>query len=460
MVKIFKSEADKIIDAYIDVFSSYSFKNLLYGKISLHVVLGQILSNKVCYRMGSRIIDPRIHMFLIKPQGSGKGSGYGFVDRLTSDLNINFQKLTESTDAGLIGTIKYNKKTNQEEIIHGLLRDADIIGMEEASVLLDFTSEFSKKNMTYMQITMNALEDSSCFVSKKLGSELIEFKPHASFVLMSYPPDNLVEKILKTGFFDRLVPIFEDVTLEDRLDTIRRMSENINISPVKQTELKQKYNDLLEKLVLINQRFGKDSSGAMKIVKIDDDIHQKMISVIEEFAMKILDVSPKAREKLEHFISRLYEILLKFAIHHAILDGRLYLDTSDVLYARLIYLPIWQNLIISLESLIVITPMERLKKHKLIRCALKEYDKQVREQNFLKDKVWVKRLSMLPALQEMWDNCSKETAHYNLQKLEKHKGEYANFRAIEKYEKDKFFETKDIGGFTYIKKIRDIDGGK
>jgi len=103
--------------------------------------------------------------------------------------------------------------------------------------------------------------------------------------------------------------------------------------------------------------------------------------------------------------------------------------------------------------------MERLQKHKLIRCAIEEYEKQVREKTFVKDDVWVKRLSMLPNLQVMWDNCSKETAHYNLQKLEKHKGEYANFKAIEKYEKDKYFETKDIGGFTYIKKIRDIKGG-
>jgi len=300
------------------------------------------------------------------------------------------------------------------------------------------------------------LEDSSCFISKKLGSEIIEFKPHASFILMSYPPDNLVEKILKTGFFDRLVPIFEDVTLEDRLDTIRRMSENINPSPVKQEELKKEYNKLLKKFMNINKKYGKLSSGSKKVIKIDEDIHQKMISIIEEFAMKILDVSPKAREKLEHFITRLYEILLKFAIHHALLDERLYLDISDILYARLIYMPIWQNLIISLESLIVITPIERSQRHRLIRCAIQEYEKQIKENKFVKNDVWVKRLSMLPGLQEKWDSCSKETAHYNLQKLERHKGEYSNFRHIKKYEKDKYFETKDIGGFAYIKKIRDI----
>ena len=33
-------------------------------------------------------------------------------------------------------------------------------------------------------------------------------------------------------------------------------------------------------------------------------------------------------------------------------------------------------------------------------------------------------------------------------------------RHVEKYENDKYFETKDISGFTYIKKIKDIKGGK
>ena len=39
--------------------------------------------------------------------------------------------------------------------------------------------------------------------------------------------------------------------------------------------------------------------------------------IAQEFAMKILDASPKAREKLEHFISRLYEILLKLGTESA-----------------------------------------------------------------------------------------------------------------------------------------------
>ena len=91
-------------------------------------------------------------------------------------------------------------KQKKEEIVYGLLKTADIVGMEEASVIFDLSSDFSKKNMTYMQITMNPLWDSSCRITKKLGNHIIDFKPHASFILTSYPPDRLAEKITKTGF--------------------------------------------------------------------------------------------------------------------------------------------------------------------------------------------------------------------------------------------------------------------
>ena len=123
-----KGKADKFIDDYMDLFSSYSFMNKMYGMISLHVIIGQMVCYNIYYKMGSRIIEPRVHMFLIKPQGTGKGAGFSFVEKLIMDLKYDFQSLTESTDAGLAGIVKYNKKTQQDEVIEGLLKDADFTG--------------------------------------------------------------------------------------------------------------------------------------------------------------------------------------------------------------------------------------------------------------------------------------------------------------------------------------------
>jgi len=438
---------DKLIEDYLSTFGNYSFRNELYGKISLHVILGQALKN-VYYRMGSRKIDIRVNLLFIKPQGTGKGAGYGFVEKMSKNLDLEFKSLTESTDAGLVGTLEYDKSTKQSVPVYGLLKDADIIGMEEASVLFDFSNEFSKKNMTYMQITMNPLSDSSCHISKKLGTEMIEFKPHASFVLMSYPPDKLADKILKTGFVDRVIPVFEDVTIEDRLSVIKQMSENVNVSTPESYE--EKFISVAKRLKIIIDSFQKGDI----CVTIPDDVHRLLLGVIDELAQKILDASPKAREKLEHFISRLYETLLKLSIHHSLLSRRTNLDISDVIYARITYLPIWINLIISIESLLIIAPAERARRHRIIRTAINEYDKQIKIKSFVRDKVWVRRPTMLENLQVLWDNCSLPTADNNLRKLEKlPEFEYSK---ITKYEKDKFFERKYFGDVAYLKKIKEI----
>lgn len=449
MFDIIHSEdyGDKLIQDYLDIFNTYSFKNELYGRISLHVLLGQAICNKVYYRMGSREIDPRVHLLLIKPQGTGKGAGYGFVDRMANRLGINFQSLTESTDAGLAGTTGTEGK--QTVIVPGLLQTADIVGMEEASVLFDYTNEFSKKNMTYMQISMNPLKDSSCRIDKQLGGELIAFKPHASFLLMTYPPDRLVDKLLKTGFVDRVIPVFEDVTLEDRLEVIKKMVENINKDT--KEDFDSKFEFVARRLDIVISKYQKDDV----CIQIPEKIHEIMLKVIEEsFTMKILDASPKAREKLEHFISRLYENLLKLAIHHAILSRRITVEISDILYARLTYLPIWRNLIISIESLLIIDPRERARHHRIIRTSLEEYDRQVKIGKFVKNKIWVRRLTMIENLRNYWDSCSLETADNNLRKLEIQPEQKDS--KVAKFEKEKFFERRYIGGVAYLKKIKQI----
>ena len=418
----------------------------------MHVVLGQALKN-IHYKMGNRKIDIRVHLLLIKPQGTGKGAGFGVAMRFAQALGLDFQTLTSSTDAGLEGTLEYDEVEKEMAITPGLLQTADIIAMEEASVLFDLVSDFSKKNMTLMQITMNPLDDASCHIDKKLGSELISFKPHASFLLTTYPPDKLADKIVKTGFLDRTIAVFEDVTLEDRLEVIKQLMPKINA--ISSQESADEFDSISKRLIRVTEFANKHiPNGCMVIPK---DVQTLLLEVIEEFAMKILDASPKAREKLEHFISRLYETLLKLAIHHAVLDLRNSVDVSDIAYARLTFLPIWTNLIISMESLLVISGEERARKNQVILQSLREYARQIKTKKYVKQDCWVRRMTMLENLRGYWDSCSIETADKLLSRIEKEpKTQYDKFMRCRAYNQDKFFEKKNIGGVAYIKQIRDI----
>ncbi len=453
-----KHDGDKFINDFVEYFSLSSVKNDTYAKIMLHVVLGQALCKNVYYHVGARKVDIRTHMLLIKPQATGKGAGFGVAETLCKHLRLQFDSLTTTTDAGLVGTIVYDPQLKQHVKTYGLLKTSDIIGMEEASVIFDSAAEYSKDTMTLMQITMNPLWDSSCYISKKLGADKIEFKPHASFILTSYPPDNLAEKVLKTGFIDRLIPIFEDVTLEQRLEIIKHIAKLMNMD--------RKNIERMEKNIL--GRFGKivnnykDGKYAMII---PTDVRDDILRALEEFAIQVLDASPKTRQKLEHFVTRLYDMLLKLSVHHALLDLRTTIDKTDVLYARRLYLPIWKNMITHIESLLIIDPVAKARRNKIIKSSLDVYDALREEGVYVKRKkvkgkteVYVRRLSMLPLLQQRWDNCSKETADRSLGEIEKSTAEspdvFSRLAAID--EKDKYFERVVFGSTTYLKKIRDI----
>lgn len=449
-----KDFGDTLIKDYLKVFGTYSINNEdKYGKVSMHVILGQALKN-VYYMLGSREIDIRLHMLLIQPQGSGKGAGYGYCENMSKYLGLDFKSFSDETGAGLAGTKEYDPESKSFVETEGVLKTADIVGKEEASSLFDYTSEHSKMNLIYMQQAMNPLKDSSCHIGRRLGGMEIDFKPHASFLLMTYPPDKLVDKLLKTGFIDRMITVFVDVTLEDRLEVIRRMGPMIN--KVNKKERAKDFDDVANRFKIIVDKFGKEPLR----ISIPSEVHDSILQVIDELAMKILDASPKAREKLEHFISRLYETLMKISIHHALLSLRSSVTIGDVLYARMMYTPIWENMIISIESLLIISPEERHRRHSIIMRSLEEYDRLLKEGKYVKHKVWVRRPTMVQNLQAKWDNCSVPTADSNLMKIEKiptvEKSERRLFKDVTKYEKDKIFERRNFGDVSYLRKIKDI----
>lgn len=434
---------ETLIRDYLDVFELHSFKNQNYGRISLHVILGQALKN-VYYRVGARKIDVRVHMLLIKPSGTGKGAGYGFVVRVGESLGLDFQHLTESTDAGLAGSLdRYDEKEQEWIINHGLLETADIVGMEEASTLFDYASEFSKKNLTYLQITMNPLDDVSCYITKRLAAETIEFKPHASFILLSYPPDKLEDAITKRGVIQRFITIFEEVTLEDRMDNIKKAMLSVNKST--KMDIDKQFNSVIHRLMSVVKRYEKDELCFV----ISDKANQAIYNVVSELVGMILKATPVAREKLEEFTHRFYEILTKLAIHHAILSLRTEVKMQDVMYARMTYLPIWSQTIYYIEKLLVLSDRERSRRHRIVRQALEVYDELFKQANkkIVKKGGWVRRETMIRILQERWDNCTQITADYNLKSLEKSIGDL---------EKDKYFERGEIGGVDYLKKIKEI----
>lgn len=424
---------NKLIKDYIELFCSYSIRNEIYARVSLHVLLGQLLRN-IYFKNVARKIDVRVHLLLIQPSGTGKGAGYGFFVKLAEDLGLKVEELTEATDAGLVGTIDhYDYQTGRWVITEGIMKEADIIAMEEASTLFDFTSEFSRKNLTYIQIATNPLFDASCKISKKIGYAFIQFKPHCSFLLLSYKPDRLEEAVLKRGFIQRFITVFREVDLTERFSIINSAIEGINAMP--EEEFREKYRSLVRRLEVLQRIYGRKTTP----FEIDEEAKLRIRDVTIELLEMTKETTKKARVKLEEFSFRLYEVLTKLAIHHAILCLKDSVDIQDVIYARNLYKPIWRSTIFYVEDLLEPKPVERSKEHGRILSSIDEYKQLLKEPKYVKNEVYIRRKVLVDKLKDRW-NVSSVTASTRLRELEN----------------DGWFERRYFGSIPYVRLVRDV----
>jgi len=487
---------DNFIHDFLKHFNEYSISNKEYGVMILHVILGQALKN-IYFRAGARKIDIRMHLLLIMPAGTGKGSGYGFYRRLAKDVGLHDEQLTEATDAGLVGTGQ-RLPDGSFEIIHGLMEDADMISMEEASPMFDYQTEFSKKNLTYAQVAMNPLDDASCEITKKLGSipDAIRFKPHCSFLFTTYIPDKFIEALVKRGVIQRFTTNMKNPTLEERMKVVDKAIEKLNA--LTEESYDKEYKEILDRLKTIIDKYQKlggietekkfriDDEKLVRIAKrimptfnqsqidmlcnwiksevnrldkpiwkgycfnISETSKGELKHVVHELVEMIKDTTSIAQEKLAEFVHRIYEILVRFAIHHAIICLRNSVESEDILYAKRVFEPMWRNLIYNIEDLLIPTSEQKVKMTYMIHRSIDTYKRLLKEnaKGNVKDKVWVRRSKWIRDLQFAWDNCSRVTANNRALKLETEEEDDTN--------KNKWFLKKKFGNTVYVKLIQDI----
>jgi len=450
-----------LIKDFLEVFDEFSMHNESYGKMILHVILGQALKN-ICFRVGGRRIDIRIHGLLIKPSGSGKGAGYGFYVRLSEDLGLLNQLLTESTDAGLVGSVQINPQSREPELLPGLLVDADLISMEEASVLFDFQNDFSKKNLTYLQIAMNPLEDESCHISKRIGmlQQSIEIDPHCSFLLTTYIPDKFVDSLIKRGIIQRFLTIIERVPVEERKEVVDIAIEKIGKTSLQKAD--DDYASIVNRMNIVISRYNKlgviDTTRNLTKEQKDkirleaeftmtDKARKALSQSTNKFTEMIKDTTILAQEKLEEFTHRNFEILMRLAIHHSILSMRNVVTPEDVVYANTFFEKIWQSLIYNIEELLVPSQIEKAKFRQTISFAVAVYNKLLKDDKSTLEDGWVNRNKMIDFLQVKWDNCSKITANKRLSRIETSNLKETN--------KTKWFVTKRVGHNIYDKLLKE-----
>jgi len=364
-----------LIDLYCDLFNRKVKRQPHFAELTLHVIIGQLPSvKKLRIYSGDNVIDLRISGCFFKPSGSGGGRGLNFMSRICRALEIIAQIITEITDAALIGTTETEKVYNPEkkgmEVINRIERGAldptvedghrvvDIVVMNEADILFSGAmSEFKKNAMLYYQIALNPMGTEDNKLAKKLSrGEWVEFNPECSLFFMSYPPDSFYETIVKRGFLQRMVIIFNIFSTQDRIAVSKELTSMLNTKRTPESE----YNDVIRRLAAVNQFWaGKEEVE----IKIDPKAKKVLNRLVDEIFVPFDGIADYPRQKLEEFTQRWIEHAWKIAWHHMILRMDTTITLEDVGYAKNYIIPLWKELIGVLEEGIS-APREHDRAHK------------------------------------------------------------------------------------------------
>jgi CTP-dependent riboflavin kinase len=212
------------IKKYLEVFDGYSYNNELFGRGTLHLIMGRLLvRHKKFLDFGYRTIDPRCSLTYLKPTASGGSSAFDFVKQICDSLSINVRAVDEATDAALIGTDEVTVDEETGEDIHtpkgGLFGnpEVDIIYIDEGSVLFQKNPpQHSSKTRNYIQKVLNPMGSATSKLVKEMAHVTIARDPDQSMYVVSFYPEAIDSTVIRTGFMQRSLTICKRMGLEDR----------------------------------------------------------------------------------------------------------------------------------------------------------------------------------------------------------------------------------------------------
>jgi len=435
----------RLVDDYVNLFTGeYSFRNEEYARISFHVILGQLLKH-LFFRQGSRFIDIRTHLLLLQPSGTGKGAGYDFIIMILKELGLNVESFSESTSAGLVGTYDHFDEIQNKWIMKkGKLLEADVIAMEEAGTLFDNINDYTRMNMTYMQQAMNSLFGESSRIEKILGGGSISKKPHASFLLMSYLPQNIYDVLINRGFLQRMTVLWRNINFDERklmLDyAVQKMVSEID---VKWTEIwkkkREKVHSIIKRFKILHDYYGEE----MQEMPIEKDA----VELAHEYIKQLFDAvgvpSPFIREKIDEFYHRYFEMLLKYSVHYAIIKLKDKVEKDDVADAFLdIIRPVWEKNIVFVEYLLSTDYKKAYYYRQFLDSAVIVYN-NIRE-NYGDENGYIPYDLFVTSLQDQW-SCSKPTVKNRL--------------SMFMTSTNKHFEVKEVDGSKVIRVTKKVKVG-
>ncbi len=215
----------------------------------LLTTVSMIIKKNNTIQFNNKNIDPRVHLMVIQPPGSGKSKSISIVQNvleiLNGEVNTNYNltirtKLT--SDASIIGTwrplnnIEKQKLKEGEHVegyeggqvwVKGDLEVSDMLFLGEASNIL--CEDVKNRDLREIQNSLlEAMSDGGLISKKKAESVEKRYNCSSNILLFSRPTSEMMknpEILIASGMMRRCVPIFKDKSREERLEDISKFHE-------------------------------------------------------------------------------------------------------------------------------------------------------------------------------------------------------------------------------------------
>jgi hypothetical protein len=340
-------DVDELISAWDKRFSEYSYNNKIYGRLCLHTIVGQTLRHLKIIKHGIEI-DSRLSFFLVQSSGSGKSTALGFVINVADEIGLSFESITNWSDAALVGTIesKEERKGKTSETVYnkvtGILDDADILHIDEASLLFSPT-KYNQSTLSMLQLALNPIGSPSNKIKKKLAhGEAIEIQPHLSLFLTSYNPDDVTDLVAKRGIMQRMAIYARFLDPEERLENLFKDIDYLGVESLDKDHLEE---EIVESLRSISHHFEK-----VKKIEFDPSIKPLLRNLAQRLYKTTQNVNPYIIEQVNAFLPRYLTYIYVISGHHAAIRLSSKVEAEDVKYAYQLVKILFSSVVSWLES--------------------------------------------------------------------------------------------------------------
>lgn len=322
-------KANEFSNLWSSRFEEFSYNNEMFGKFSLHLLVGQLLKYNSIKKKGQSI-DLRFNIYAMMDTGSGKSAALDMVYPYAEKLDLNFVSIDTSTDASLLGTVEaqneyneYNDKETKYIIVDGLLKDADIVHYDEAEALL-IANKNSDQTKLYFQKGMNPIGTPSNILMKKLAhGDPIRFPCTSSFYFTSYVPEKFESLAVHTGLLQRVGLCPKELTYQDRLNNSFKDIDFLGEEEITLDSDREIMSMLRQVQSAGECHLDFDFSGVKPVLK---NRVKAMYDIAQTSSFSI--------QKLYNgFVPRYQNHLYVLACHHAVLSDRMNIKVEDVDYA-------------------------------------------------------------------------------------------------------------------------------